>query len=71
MPETAKFNCPTCETTYKVVRTEASPFLNERQLLCLSCGAPLQNREGKYALKYFRTDGKAPEVRNGRKPKLI
>jgi hypothetical protein len=71
MPETTKFNCPTCETTYKVVRTEASPSFDERQLLCVSCGAPLRNREGKYALKYFRTDGRALEVRNARKPKLI
>jgi transcription elongation factor Elf1 len=46
MLETTTFNCPTCETTYKVVRTEASPSPNERQLLCLSCGAPLRNREG-------------------------
>jgi hypothetical protein len=71
MPETTKFNCPTCETTYKVARTEAPPSFNERQLLGLSCGAPLRNREGKCALKYFRTDGRALEVRNGRKPKLI
>jgi transcription elongation factor Elf1 len=47
MPATTKFNCPTCETAYKVVRTDAPPSFDERQLLCLSCGAPLRNREGK------------------------
>ena len=25
---------------------------------CFSCGAPLRSREGKFALKYFRTDGR-------------
>jgi hypothetical protein len=25
-------------------------------LVCLSCGEPLQNRDGKFALKYFRTE---------------
>jgi hypothetical protein len=57
--------------TYKVLRIEAPPSFNEKQLLCLSCGAPLRNREGRYALKYFRTDGRALGVRHGRKPKLI
>jgi transcription elongation factor Elf1 len=71
MPEPTKFYCPTCETPYKVVRIEAAPTANDKQLLCLSCGAPLHNREGKYALKYFKTDGSSAARLNGRRPKLI
>ena len=53
MAETTTFNCQTCETSYKVVGIEAPPE-HDRQLICLSCGGPLRNREGKFALKYFR-----------------
>jgi hypothetical protein len=70
MPEPTKFYCPTCETPYKVVRVEA-PATHDKQLLCLSCGGPLQSREGKFALKYFKTDGSSAERRNGRRPKLV
>lgn len=52
----ATFRCPTCEAAYKVVRIEAPPT-HDNQLLCLGCGGPLRNREGKYVLKYFRVDG--------------
>ena len=68
MPDVAKFRCPNCDTPYKVVRVEAGPK-NDRELVCPSCGGPLRNREGKFALKYFRTDGARNETR-GRKPKL-
>jgi predicted RNA-binding Zn-ribbon protein involved in translation (DUF1610 family) len=55
MAETAtKFRCPNCEAEYKVVRVEASPT-HDQPLVCLSCGGPLNNREGKFGLKYFRT----------------
>jgi len=50
----ASFQCPDCQAQYKVVRVEASPT-HDRPLVCLSCGGPLHNREGKFALKYFRT----------------
>jgi hypothetical protein len=70
MPEPTKFYCPTCEAPYKVVRVEA-PLNNDRELLCLSCGGPLRNREGKFALKYFKTDGSSAGRINGRRPKLI
>ena len=58
----AKFRCPNCEAEYKVVRVESPPSQQDRQLLCLSCGGPLHNRDGKFALKYFRTDGSASKV---------
>jgi predicted RNA-binding Zn-ribbon protein involved in translation (DUF1610 family) len=63
-----QFRCPTCESEYKVVRVEAALSANEHPLTCLSCGAPLRNREGKYVLKYFRVDGRA--VTRGRRPLL-
>src|SRR5271155_4131598 len=46
MREPTKFRCSNCETEYKVVRVEA-PATHKDPLLCLSCRAPLQNRDGK------------------------
>jgi hypothetical protein len=65
-PAATKFECSTCQAEYKLVRIE-SPPTHDKQLTCLSCGAPLRNREGKFALKYFRvSDGKEIGRRNGR-----
>lgn len=66
MTEPTKFRCSNCETEYKIVRVEA-PATHKDPLLCLSCGAPLQNREGKFALKYFRTDGSRRPMYRGSK----
>jgi len=66
MPAEASFRCPNCDTAYKVVRVEA-PLTHDQPLLCLSCGGPLHNREGKFALKYFRTNGPRQKVMSGRK----
>ena len=63
----ANFECPHCEAQYKVVSVEAPPT-NDRPLLCLSCGGPLHNREGKFALKYFPTEGSRSKRLNGYKP---
>ena len=63
MTDIAKFQCPNCEADYKVVRVEAPPDHNN-PVLCLGCGGPFQNREGKFALKYFRTDGSGPSIWN-------
>jgi transcription elongation factor Elf1 len=50
-PEIADFTCMHCGAKYKVVRVET---LSEAQeLTCVSCGAPLEAREGQFALKYF------------------
>jgi predicted RNA-binding Zn-ribbon protein involved in translation (DUF1610 family) len=71
MPEiAARFLCPNCDAEYKLVRVEAPPT-HDKQLTCLTCGAPLRNREGKFAFKYFRVSDRA-EVgrRNGRRPTL-
>jgi hypothetical protein len=56
MCDTISFKCPNCNAEYKVVRIEAPPALGN-ELVCLSCGGPLSNREGKFALKYFRLGG--------------
>ena len=49
------FNCPNCGARYEVVRIEEPPRPTDREVTCLSCGAPLHGREGKFLLKYFLT----------------
>ena len=63
-----KFQCPFCEAQYDVVRVEVQQT-HDKALICLNCGAPLHNREGRFALKYFRvSDGVELGRRNGRRP---
>lgn len=63
MAQPIHFECPYCQSPYKVVLVEA-PATHDRQLLCLSCGGPLKSHEGKFALKYFRVrDGADPDRR--------
>ena len=53
-PSENKFNCPTCEAKYEVVRVEAPPEpMTDREITCVSCGGPLHGRDGKFILKYF------------------
>jgi len=47
------FNCPNCNSHYKLVRAEADPKSPEGQVACRQCGAPLNGREGDLVLKYF------------------
>jgi len=49
-----KFRCPICNAEYLVVRIEA-PATQDNPLLCLGCDGPLQDRDGKFVLKYFCT----------------
>jgi predicted RNA-binding Zn-ribbon protein involved in translation (DUF1610 family) len=56
LQEATKFQCPTCDAKYKVVRIEAAP-MHDRQIMCVSCGGPLLSRQGKFVLKYFRAAG--------------
>lgn len=46
-------HCPNCNAMYQVVKTEAGPETDNRQITCRACGAPLVGREGKSILKYF------------------
>ena len=64
----SKFHCPICNAEYLIVRIEAAAT-HDDPLLCLGCDGPLQNREGKFALKYFCTSGS--KHLNNRKPKLV
>ena len=57
------FRCPNCEAEYVVERVEAAPtYTRQVQVICVECGGPLRNREGKFALRYRRIP------RLGRKP---
>jgi hypothetical protein len=47
------FACPNCDAYYQVVKVEAGPETNDRELACRSCGGRLKSREGKFVLKYF------------------
>ena len=49
----SRFNCPNCGAVYEVVYVEAEIVALNRELACLSCGGPLQARQGRFALKYF------------------
>ncbi len=53
-PTSAQFNCPHCGAKYEIVRVEAPPLpQNDREITCISCGGPLQGRQGAFVLKYF------------------
>jgi predicted RNA-binding Zn-ribbon protein involved in translation (DUF1610 family) len=49
----SRFNCPNCSAVYEVVSVEAENVAVDRELTCLSCGAPLQSRQGRFVLKYL------------------
>jgi predicted RNA-binding Zn-ribbon protein involved in translation (DUF1610 family) len=55
------YDCPNCGTHYRMVRVEADPDAHAPELTCLSCGAPMMNRHGRFALKYFRVTGRRRE----------
>jgi hypothetical protein len=64
-PEPVK--CPSCGARYKLVRVEAEPTLEKAELSCMRCGARLQEREGRFALKYFFTDKSSKRMINRRR----
>ena len=56
-----RFNCPNCGALYQLIRIEAASvtadsIMADRQIECLTCGTPLQGRQGRYVLKYFLPD---------------
>ena len=51
--QSVRFNCPNCDAQYKLIRVEADSVTADRQIECLTCGTPLQGREGRTVLKYF------------------
>jgi hypothetical protein len=49
----SNFTCPSCGALYYVIKIEAGPESDNREITCRACGAPLFGREGKFVLKYF------------------
>ena len=47
------FTCPNCNALYQIVKVEAGPETDNREITCRACGGPLAGREGKFVLKYF------------------
>ena len=47
------FTCPNCGAFYQLVKAEAGPETDNREITCRACGGPLVGREGKFVLKYF------------------
>ena len=47
------FTCPNCGAFYQLVKAEAGPETDIREITCCACGGPLVGREGKFVLKYF------------------
>ena len=52
-PSFNSFICPNCGAYYQVVKVEAGPETDNREITCRSCGGPLSGREGQFVLKYF------------------
>jgi len=66
MDTTTHFECPNCAAKYELVRVEAPPGpATHREITCVSCGGPLQGREGPFLLKYFLIE--RPRRRAGRR----
>jgi hypothetical protein len=47
------FTCPNCQALYQIVKVEAGPETDNREIVCCACGGPLTGREGNLVLKYF------------------
>jgi predicted Zn finger-like uncharacterized protein len=61
-----RFNCPNCGAHYKVVQVEAPALASMEEVTCINCGAALQARDGKFALKYFLVSSKTKRDRRKR-----
>ena len=55
-PKPEPFACPNCGARYTLVRAEADRMSASGQIVCRSCGGPLNGREGRFVLKYFLVD---------------
>src|SRR5215471_3339532 len=62
--QSTPFGCPNCAAKYEVrVQAPQGPT-TDREITCLSCGAPRPGREGPFILKYFLVE--RPKRRAGR-----
>jgi hypothetical protein len=57
-PEPEPLACPNSGARYTLVRAEADRASVSGQLVCRSCGGPLNGREGRFVLKYPRRSAK-------------
>ena len=46
MLRTVQFQCLNCGALYQVLKCEAGPETDDRQITCRACGAPLVGRDG-------------------------
>ncbi len=42
----AHFNSPNCNALYQLVKAEAGPETDNREITCRACGTPLPARDG-------------------------
>jgi predicted Zn finger-like uncharacterized protein len=47
------FTCPNCGALYQIVKVEAGPETDNREVACRACGTQLAGREAHLVLKYF------------------
>ena len=64
--ESQLFNCPNCNSQYKLVRAEADHQSRDGPIECYHCGGPLNGREGRFILKYFLVDHPRKQIRPSR-----
>jgi hypothetical protein len=50
---TTHFNCPNCDALYQLIKDEAGPETDNREITCRACGGPLPARDGIFVCKYF------------------
>jgi len=50
------FNCPNCNSQYKLARVEADPAASYGKIECYHCGGPLSGYKEGFILKYFLVD---------------
>ena len=65
-PSFNPFTRPNCDAYYQVVKVEAGPETDNREIVCRACGGPLAGREGKFVLKYFLLREAVRRRRQGR-----
>ncbi len=58
--EVMRYSCANCGALYDLVRVEAESVGTDCELACLMCSAPLQSRDGRFALKYFLLEPPRP-----------
>ena len=52
-PSFNSFTCPNCGAHYQVVKVEAGPETDNREIACRVCDWPLAGRGERFVLRYF------------------